>query len=162
MGSSHRLRQVSELASIIRGVTCVQVPGQGLGLPGEVFSWCKKMRAAGEAVRRVAWAGRCALPVRTIVLCLQSPCCSTRGKALSWVETALGWIWPPRCLSDDCGVGEGTALRTQTALSAQTHARAGKHPELWNGCVMAAPGWCDRHMIFLWHLLLKDKHLPYF
>lgn len=83
------------------------------------------------------------------------------GQRVGWEQ--LGRIRPPRCLWDDgCGVGEGTELLTQAALSAPTHARAGKRPELWNGCVTAAPRWCDRHMIFLWCLLLKDKHLPYF
>lgn len=85
-----------------------------------------------------------------------------REKAARWVEVALGWIWPPHCPSDDCGVSKRTVLLTQTALSARTHTRAGKRPELWNGCVMAAPGWRDRHMIFLWCPLLKNKHLPYF
>ncbi|KAF4798391.1 hypothetical protein TURU_063796 [Turdus rufiventris] len=70
-----------------------------------------------------------------------------------------GWGGSGSGPSDDCGVGEGTALHTDTIV-AQPH--SGKQPELWNGCVMAAPQWCDGHMIFLWCLLLKDKHLAYF
>lgn len=49
----HRLRQMLELAGVICGVACVQVWGRGLGLPGEVFSWCKKTTAAGKTLRHV-------------------------------------------------------------------------------------------------------------
>lgn len=45
---------MSELSSVVHGVACVQVWGHSLGLPGEVFSWCKKMTAAGKTVRHVA------------------------------------------------------------------------------------------------------------
>lgn len=45
---------MSELASVVRGVTRVQVWGRGLGLPGKVFSWCKNMTAAGKPVRHMA------------------------------------------------------------------------------------------------------------
>lgn len=51
---------------------------------------------------------------------------------------------------------------TLTPLWAQPHAGTGKQPELWSGCVMAAPQWCDGHMILLWCLLLKDRRLSYF
>lgn len=102
------------------------------------------------------------LPVRAVAPCLQSPSQPLSGKAASGVEVAPGWIWPPRRLSDDCGVGEGTARLTLTPSSAQMRAGTGKQPELWNGCVMAAPQWYDGHMIFLWCLLLEDQHLAYF
>lgn len=54
VGSLHRLRQMSELASVVCGIACVQVWGHGLGLPGKVFGWYKKMTAADKTVRHVA------------------------------------------------------------------------------------------------------------
>lgn len=149
---------MSELASVVHGVACVQVRGHGLGLYGKVSSWCKNWQDC--QAHGISWtlcvASKNYCPLSTVSLPAHERKGSESGGSGSLLDLS------PCCLSDGCGVGKGTVLLTQTALLAQTHARAGKHPELWNGCVMAAPGWCDRHMIFLWCLLLKDKHLPYF
>lgn len=80
-----------------------------------------------------------------------------------WVGWQWLWAGSGLCVAFQMTVGsEQGQCATLTPLWAQPHAGTGKQPELWSGCVMAAPQWCDGHMILLWCLLLKDKHLAYF
>lgn len=109
------------------------------------------------------WHELCVLPVRTIAPSLQPPSQPLGGKAASEVELALWavlWAGSGLCVAFQTTAGsERGQHSTLTPLWAQAQAGTGKQPELWSGCVMAAPQWCDRHMIFPWCLLLKDKDL---
>lgn len=54
LGSLHRFRRVLELGCAVWGVACAQVQGHGLALPGELFSWYRKVTA--ELACGMSWA----------------------------------------------------------------------------------------------------------